>query len=98
MFVAIIIKDELSKSGGPEEMTISVLDDIFGKKVGTTFLEGLINPTDESDFDEMLEVHLKKWNDYKSSLSTLYSTIYFLQLVHEEQSRCDSTLHASLSV
>lgn len=46
----------------PEHTQKEILDDIFGKQVGTTFLEGLVDSSEVS-FDEKLDFLLGKWKD-----------------------------------
>ena len=38
-----------------------ILDDIFGKRVGTTFYEGLVDTKNEDEFENKLDALLCKW-------------------------------------
>ncbi len=57
------IKEELSKCGVPQEVRGSILDDVFGKQVGSTFIEGLVDASDDCDFKEKLDLLIDKWSD-----------------------------------
>ena len=39
----------------PSQISLEILDDILGKKVGTVFIEGLVDENDTNDFDAKLE-------------------------------------------
>jgi len=55
------IKEELGNTLFPQDVQTEILDDIFGKKVGTTLYEGLVDASDEVKFEEKLELLQTKW-------------------------------------
>ena len=55
------LKDELAKRSFPCDLKATIIDDIFGKKVGTTLYEGLVDVNSETEFDDKLEQLLSKW-------------------------------------
>ena len=66
------VKEELAKCDTSEEIKQSIVD-IFGKPVGSTFIEGLVDANDEDDFQEMLKFLIEKWSGYKSCATFLWS-------------------------
>lgn len=44
------IKDELQRWGFPEDVAGEMLDDVFGKKVSSTFMEDLVDANNASSF------------------------------------------------
>ena len=55
------IKEELAKNSLPLDVQAIILDDIFGKKIGTTLFEGLLDVNTEAKFDDKLELLQSKW-------------------------------------
>jgi len=55
------IKEELGSTHLPQDVQTEILDDIFGKKVGTTLYEGLVDVSDEVKFEEKLELLQTEW-------------------------------------
>ena len=55
------IKEELAKNSLPPDVQAIILDDIFGKKIGTTLFEGLLDVNTEAEFDDKLELLQSKW-------------------------------------
>lgn len=50
------MKDKLKeKCNISIQFTAEILDDVFGKKVGTLYIEGLVDTDDVDDFDAKLE-------------------------------------------
>ena len=50
------IKEKLNSCNVPSEVATTICDDIFGRKLGTVFEEGLVDSVDSDDFES-------KWND-----------------------------------
>ena len=44
-----------------------VLDDLFGKKVGSHYIEGLVDVKSDDSYDSALLQHTKKWESLDSS-------------------------------
>ena len=63
------IKNKLHECDIPSQLSIEILDDVFGKTVGTTRVEGLVDACSESDFQEKLDEPVKKWQDATLSSS-----------------------------
>ena len=55
------IKEELGNTHLPQDVQTEILDDIFGKKVGTTLYEGLVDASDEVKFEEKLELLQRRY-------------------------------------
>lgn len=58
------IKDEMHKLAIPEELQSEVLNDIFGKRVGSTLLTGLVDSQSVTAFENKLAHLMKKWLFY----------------------------------
>lgn len=54
------VKDELVKRNVPDSVQSEILDDIFGKKVGSTLFEGLVDCVNEPSFTEKLPLAIKR--------------------------------------
>lgn len=61
------VKDELLRRMIPDALRSEILDDLFGKKVGSTQLEGLVDCADEGAFDEKLRLLVQKWKSHEES-------------------------------
>ena len=59
------IKDELSECSIPTLLSQQILDDIFGKRIGSTFVEGIVDASDDSDFQSKLENCLRSWRSFE---------------------------------
>ena len=55
------IKDELRKQLIPEEVQSEILNDIFGRQIGSTLLPGLVDSESETCFREKLGLLIDKW-------------------------------------
>ena len=49
------VKDKLHQCSIPSQVSLEILDDIFGKKAGAVFIEGLVDARDTDDFDAKAE-------------------------------------------
>ena len=49
------IKDKLSECSVPLSLSQQILDDIFGKRIGGTLMEGIVDASDDSDFQNKLD-------------------------------------------
>ncbi len=63
------IKEKCSEYLIPSELTQRILDDVFGKRVGDTFLEGLVDASDE-DFLIKMETVITMWEESETSSSS----------------------------
>lgn len=63
------IKEELNKCSIPSEVAKMMLDDIFGRRLGTIFEEGLVDASDDDDFQKKLDALLEKWHNLDMSSS-----------------------------
>ena len=59
------IKDKLSECSIPSSLSQQILDDIFGKRIGSTLVEGIINASDDSDFQSKLDNCLQSWHSFE---------------------------------
>lgn len=57
------VKDKLHEYNISSQLSNEVLDDIFGKKMGSVYVKGLVDSTDTDDFDEKVDKLLRKWVD-----------------------------------
>ena len=57
------IKDKLHECNIPSHLSIEILDDIFGKTMGTTRVEGLVDACSGTDFQEKFHLLVEKWQD-----------------------------------
>jgi len=57
------VKSKLNECNIPSCLTTEILDDIFGKKVGAVYIEGLVDASDTDDFDAKSENVLTKWRN-----------------------------------
>ena len=57
------IKDELNKYNIPTEVASLMLDDIFGRRLGTVFEEGMVDSSDDADFQMKFDSTLEKWRN-----------------------------------
>ena len=60
------VKDELCRLALPEDIRSKILDDIFGKKVGSVFYEGLVDAESVPKFTEKLELLQGKWDQHEN--------------------------------
>ena len=65
------VKDELCRLALPEDIRSEILDDIFGKKVGSVFYEGLVDAESDAKFTEKLELLQGKWNQHEDEQSKI---------------------------
>ena len=49
------VKDKLRECNIPTQLSTDILDDIFGKKLGSMYIEGLVDAQDSTDFQEKVE-------------------------------------------
>ena len=49
------MKDKLRECNIPTQLSTDILDDIFGKKVGSVYIEGLVDAQDSYDFQEKVK-------------------------------------------
>ena len=63
------IKEELNKCSIPSEVAKIMLDDIFGHHLGTIFEEGLVDVSDDDDFQKKLDALIEKWRNMDMSSS-----------------------------
>ena len=52
----------------PSNLSNKIMDDIFGRKVGDTFVEGLVDALDDNDFQIKLDTVILAWRN--ESVST----------------------------
>jgi len=57
------VKDKLRECNIPTQLSTNILDDIFGKKLGSVYIEGLVDAQDSSDFQEKVARLIEKWQD-----------------------------------
>ena len=55
------VKERLRECNIPPQVSIDIQDDIFGKKIGSVYIKGLVDASDSSDFQEKMERLLERW-------------------------------------
>ena len=76
------VKDKLNECNISSHLVIEILDDVFGKKIGTLYIEGLVDADDTDDFDAKLESLLTKWKSHEvatTSMSDIYKFVDWFQ-------------------
>ena len=63
------VKSKLHECDIPSQLSIEILGDVFGKTVGTTRVQGLVDACSEMDFQEKLDELVKKWQNATLSSS-----------------------------
>ena len=59
------IKDELARQMIPDSLRNEILDDIFGRRSGSSLFEGLVDSIDQGSFEEKLCMLMAKWKSNK---------------------------------
>ena len=59
------IKEELQKQLIPDELKSEILNDIFGRQIGSTMLTGLVDSENEAVFEQKVNLLLHKWKQSK---------------------------------
>ena len=57
------IKDKLSSCAVPTNESKKILADIFGRQIGDTFVEGLVDALDDAEFQTKLDSYVKAWQE-----------------------------------
>ena len=55
------LKDKLAECNIPVDLSQKILDDVFGKKLGSVFVEGIVDASDDSDFQNKLDAVTQAW-------------------------------------
>ena len=55
------MKDKLAECNIPVDLSQKILDDVFGKKLGSVFVEGIVDASDDSDFQNKLDAVTQAW-------------------------------------
>ena len=55
------IKTKLSECNIPSALSLKILNDIFGRRIGDTFVEGLVDANNDDDFQEKLASVQESW-------------------------------------
>ena len=57
------VKDKLRECNIPTQLSTDILDDIFGKKVGSVYVEGLVDAQDSHDFQAKVKRLIERLQD-----------------------------------
>lgn len=60
----------LSECNIQGSLSEKVIDDVFGKKLGSVLVEGIVDATDDDDFHNKLVSLQHPWRDHDSSSTT----------------------------
>lgn len=55
------LKEKLSERNIPPEPSQKIIDDVFGKKLGDVFMEGVVDAPDDRDFENKIEALIQSW-------------------------------------
>ena len=58
------LKDKLSEYSIPSSLSQQILDDTFGKRLGGTLVEGIVDASDDADFQSKLDNCLQSWRSF----------------------------------
>ena len=72
LYVQRNVKDMMRKCSIPTHISADIINDIFGKKIGSTYVEGLVNASDSIVFQEKLEKILEKGEIYPYLLRPIW--------------------------
>ena len=61
------LKDKLAECNYPVSLLQKILDDVFSKKLGSVFIEGLVDASDDCDFQNKLDGLVESWCRCESS-------------------------------
>ena len=61
------IKDKLHECNIASQLVTEILDDIFGRKVGSVYVKGLVDASNTDEFDVQVERLVTKWVDSAQS-------------------------------
>ena len=64
------VKERLRVCNIPTLHSTEILDDIFGRKLGTVYIEGLVDACDTTDLDSKVEKAVSKWRSFDHSSTT----------------------------
>ena len=57
------MKDKLREYSISSQLATEILDDVFGKKLGSVYIKGLVDSIDTADFDEKEKMLFVKWRN-----------------------------------
>ena len=73
----------LHKCDIPSQVGAEILDDIFGKRFGSTYIEGLVDASDYIDLQEKVEKAVERWKRISlPSCAKIEKFIYWFQEYH----------------
>ena len=81
------IKEELQKLVNPDELKSEILNDLFGRQVGSTLPTGLVHSESDAVFQQKLNLLLNKWKQNKANDVE--------EFVNGKQGRSDPRYHTS---
>ena len=55
------LKDKLAECNIHVDLSQKILDDVFGKKLGTVFVEGILDASHDCDFQNKLDAVTQAW-------------------------------------
>ena len=64
------VKERLHVCNVPTLHSTEILDDIFGRKLGTVYIEGLVDACDTIDLDSKVEKAVSKWRSFDHPSTT----------------------------
>ena len=86
------IKDKCAECNLPSDLSQQIIDDIFGKKIGGVYFEGLVDACSDSDYYDKLDAAIESWHkrSFTSSANIQKFTEWFL--ANKKNVICDTML------
>ena len=86
------IKDKCAECNLPSDLSQQIIDDIFGKKIGGVYFEGLVDAYSDSDYYDKLDAAIESWHkrSFTSSANIQKFTEWFL--ANKKNVICDTML------
>ena len=85
------LKDKLAECNITVDLSQKILDDVFGKKLGSVFVEGIVDASDDSDFQNKLDAVTQVW--HSCSLPSTANLERFIFMVSKASVIRDTMLH-----
>ena len=86
------VKDKCNEFHIPSHVSQNILDDIFGAKLEGVFIEGLVDASDDDDFQRKLDDVITSWQSYSVPSSANMTSFVQWFVTNKSHVVCDSML------
>lgn len=86
------IKDEMHRLAIPEELQTAVLNDIFGKRIGSTLLTGLVDSKSVTEYENKIVYLMEKWLLYDDQDQDSFAKFCSWFDIYKKKIICDTML------